>query len=143
MEESFVGFEEGGEAGTSEAYFFEDHCRGYLLAPGEDLGELGLDLLIGDLGETATGAFPGGNSLGSLRCLRAFGGKAEAGKQGLHLFQLLGVLLVNGGDFLGDFLLNDGLGLEDLLGGLLLQGGELLDEIEGCFGLGHGGVMGF
>ena len=37
---------------------------------------------------------------------------------------------MNGGDFLRDLLLNDGLGLEDLLGGFLLQGCELLEDIE-------------
>ena len=131
VKEAIVGFEEGGETRTGEADFLEDHCRGYLLAAGEDLGELGLDLFIGDLGETAAGALADRRGLGCFGSLRAFGGKAEAGKQGLHFFQLLGVLLVNGGDFLGDFLLKDSLSLEDLLGGFLLQGGELLDEIEG------------
>ena len=51
MEEAAVGFEEGGEAGTGESHFFEDHGRGDFLPSGEDLGELGLDLFIGDLGE--------------------------------------------------------------------------------------------
>ena len=138
MEEAAVGFEEGGEAGTGEADFFEDHCRGYLLASGEDLGELGLDLFIGDLGERAASALPRGSGHGSLR---GFCGETEAGKQGLHFFQLLGVLLVNGGHFFRDFLLNDGLGLEHLLGGFLFQCGELFEDIEGWFGLGHDGVM--
>jgi len=142
VEEAAVGFQEGGEAGAGEAHFLEDHCRGDLLPTGEDLGELGLDFLIGNLGETAAGSLPSRSGLGGLGSLGAFGGEAEAGKQGLHLLQLLGVLLVNCGDFLRNLLLNDGLGLEHLLGGFLLQGGELLDEIEGCFGLGHGGVMG-
>ena len=120
VKEAAVGFEEGGEAGTGEAYFLEDHCRGYLLAAGEDLGEVSLNLFIGDLGKTAAGALAGRRGLGCFGSFRAFGGKAEPGKKGLHLLQLLGVLLVNRGDFLGDFLLNDGLGFEDLLGSFLL-----------------------
>ena len=66
VEEAAVGFEEGGEAGTGEADFLEDHCRGYLLTAGEDLGELGLDLFIGDLGETSTGALAGRRRFGGF-----------------------------------------------------------------------------
>lgn len=142
MEEAAVGFEEGGEAGAGESRFLEDHGRGDLLASAENLGELGLDLLIGDLGKAAAGALTAG---GSLCCLRAGRGSrdTESYEHPIKLLQLLGVLFVNGSDFLGDFLLNDGLGFQYLLGGFLLQGGELLDEIEGCFCLVHGGVMGF
>ena len=73
MEEAFIGFKEGGEAGAGQSDFLEDHGRGDLLLSGEDLGELGLDLLIGDLREAATGAlasrggFCGLGSLGAFR----------------------------------------------------------------------------
>jgi len=128
VEESPVGLEEGAEAGAGQSDFLEDHGRGDLLPSGEDLGELGLDFFIGDLREAATGALA---VRGGFCGLGAFGGETKAGEQGIHLLELLGVLLVNGGDLLGDLLLDYGLGLENLLGGFLLKGGELLDEVKG------------
>ena len=74
VEEAFVGFEKGGEAGAGQTDFLEDHGRGDFLPSGEDLGELGLDLFIGDLRERAAGAFSSGGSFRGFGSLRAFGG---------------------------------------------------------------------
>lgn len=52
MEEAAVGLEEGCKAGTSEADLLEDHRQGDLFTTCEDLGELGLDFLVRNLGES-------------------------------------------------------------------------------------------
>ena len=106
------------------------------------MGELCLDLFVRNLRQRAAGALVARGCFCGLGSLGAFRVEAEAGKHGFHLFQLLGVLLVNCGDLLGDLLLKDDLGFENLLGGLLFQCGELFKDIEGWFGFGDDGVMG-
>jgi len=91
-----------------------------------------------DLREAAAGALSSRCGLGGFGSLGTVGGETETSEHGINLLQLLGIFLVDGGDFLRDLLLDSGLGLENLLGGFLLESGELLEDISLGVFVSHG-----